>query len=176
MEEILSSIRRIIADDQDAAKQPSGGGAERNSYKDVLDLADLAEPDTSSSEDIDASDISFRDEPDPQAAPEPARTEPAMPEPARENVTPLPSLNVQPSPENDDAAKARLISPMAGATVNQAFSMLSHTVLSANARTLEDLVKEMLRPMLKDWLDANLPGMVERLVRAEIDRIAGGSR
>ena len=99
-----------------------------------------------------------------------------MPEPARENVTPLPSLTVQPSPEADDSAKARLISPMAGATVNQAFSMLSHTVLSANARTLEDLVKEMLRPMLKDWLDANLPGMVERLVRAEIDRIAGGGR
>ena len=48
--------------------------------------------------------------------------------------------------------------------------MLAHTVLTHNARTLEDLVSEMLRPMLKVWLDDNLPAMVERLVRAEIER------
>jgi hypothetical protein len=40
-----------------------------------------------------------------------------------------------------------------------------------SGRTLEDLVKEMLRPMLREWLDANLPGMVERLVKREIERI-----
>jgi cell pole-organizing protein PopZ len=43
-----------------------------------------------------------------------------------------------------------------------------------NATTLEDLVKEMLRPMLKTWLDDNLPSMVERLVRAEIERVSRG--
>jgi cell pole-organizing protein PopZ len=47
-------------------------------------------------------------------------------------------------------------------------------VLVQNARTLEDLVREMLRPMLKSWLDDNLPGMVERLVRAEIERVSRG--
>ena len=47
-------------------------------------------------------------------------------------------------------------------------------MLVQNARTLEDLVREMLRPMLKSWLDDNLPGMVERLVRAEIERVARG--
>jgi uncharacterized protein len=47
-------------------------------------------------------------------------------------------------------------------------------VLSQNARTLEDLVREMLRPMLKSWLDDNLPGMVERMVRAEIERVSRG--
>jgi cell pole-organizing protein PopZ len=52
--------------------------------------------------------------------------------------------------------------------------MLSSTVLSRNQRTLEDLVKEMLKPMLKTWLDDNLPPMVERLVRAEIERVARG--
>jgi cell pole-organizing protein PopZ len=52
--------------------------------------------------------------------------------------------------------------------------MLSHTVLTQNARTLEDLVKEMLKPMLKMWLDDNLPPLVERLVRAEIERVARG--
>jgi cell pole-organizing protein PopZ len=58
--------------------------------------------------------------------------------------------------------------------VNNAFNMLAHTVLSNNARTLEDLVKEMLKPMLKSWLDDNLPTLVERLVRAEIERVTRG--
>ena len=54
--------------------------------------------------------------------------------------------------------------------------MLAHTVLTSNARTLEDLVREMLRPLLKNWLDDNLPTIVERLVRAEIERVARGGR
>ena len=57
---------------------------------------------------------------------------------------------------------------------NSAFNTLAHTVLSNNARTLEDLVKEMLRPMLKSWLDDNLPGLVERIVKAEIERVSRG--
>ncbi|OAF05742.1 hypothetical protein AYJ54_02270 [Bradyrhizobium centrolobii] len=60
--------------------------------------------------------------------------------------------------------------------VESAFNSLAHTVLSSNARTLEDLVKEMLRPMLKSWLDDNLPGLVERIVKAEIERVSRGSR
>ena len=39
--------------------------------------------------------------------------------------------------------------------------------------TIEDVVREELRPLLKDWLDHHLPGIVERLVRAEIDRVVG---
>jgi uncharacterized protein len=58
--------------------------------------------------------------------------------------------------------------------VESAFNALAHTVLSNNARTLEDLVKEMLRPMLKSWLDDNLPGLVERIVKAEIERVSRG--
>lgn len=60
------------------------------------------------------------------------------------------------------------------ASVNSAFNSLAHTVLSQNARTLEDLVREMLRPMLRAWLDDNLPGLVERLVKAEIERVSRG--
>ena len=55
--------------------------------------------------------------------------------------------------------------------VDLAFNTLAHTVLVQNSRTLEDLVREMLKPMLKAWLDDNLPNMVERLVRAEIERV-----
>ena len=60
--------------------------------------------------------------------------------------------------------------------VESAFNTLANTVLSNNARTLEDLVKEMLRPMLKSWLDDNLPGLVERIVKAEIERVSRGGR
>ncbi len=67
-----------------------------------------------------------------------------------------------------------LLSSTTSAAVDSAFNTLAQTVLVQNARTLEDLVREMLRPLLKTWLDDNLPGMVERLVRAEIERVARG--
>ena len=52
-----------------------------------------------------------------------------------------------------------------------AFSRLSESVRPAQPQTVEDLMKEMLRPMLKAWLDDNLPPLVERLVREEIERV-----
>jgi cell pole-organizing protein PopZ len=67
-----------------------------------------------------------------------------------------------------------LLSSEASAAVDTAFGALVHTVLVQNARTLEELVREMLRPMLKSWLDDNLPSMVERIVRAEIERVSRG--
>jgi hypothetical protein len=67
-----------------------------------------------------------------------------------------------------------LISNETIAAVDSAFNSLAHTVIGQNARTLEDLVREMLRPMLKSWLDDNLPGLVERIVRAEIERVSRG--
>jgi uncharacterized protein len=67
-----------------------------------------------------------------------------------------------------------LMSQNTVAAVDSAFNTLAQTVLSNNARTLEDLVKEMLRPMLKAWLDDNLPNLVEKIVRAEIERVSRG--
>ena len=49
-------------------------------------------------------------------------------------------------------------------------------LVGGKQQTIEDLVKEMLRPMLKSWLDDNLPGLVERIVRAEIERVSRGGR
>jgi hypothetical protein len=68
----------------------------------------------------------------------------------------------------------QMLSHSTVAAVESAFNSLAHTVLSNNARTLEDLVKEMLRPMLKSWLDDNLPQLVERIVKAEIERVSRG--
>jgi hypothetical protein len=68
----------------------------------------------------------------------------------------------------------QMLSRSTVSAVESAFNSLANTVLSNNARTLEDLVKEMLRPMLKSWLDDNLPGLVERIVKAEIERVSRG--
>ena len=73
-----------------------------------------------------------------------------------------------------DAFAPEMLSQSTVSAVESAFSSLANTVLSNNARTLEDLVREMLRPMLKSWLDDNLPGLVERIVKAEIERVSRG--
>jgi cell pole-organizing protein PopZ len=80
-----------------------------------------------------------------------------------------------PALETPQAQPAQaILSHSTVSAVESAFNTLAHTVLSNNARTLEDLVKEMLRPMLKSWLDDNLPGLVERIVKAEIERVSRG--
>jgi uncharacterized protein len=73
-------------------------------------------------------------------------------------------------------AQEQLLSPRTNDSVSSAFGSLAHTVLANNARTLDDIVLEILKPMLKNWLDDHLPGIVERLVRAEIERVARGGR
>ena len=72
----------------------------------------------------------------------------------------------------EPAADGPLVSPRTAAAVDGAFGSLRDTVASRSPPTLEDLVREMLRPMLTAWLDAHLPGMVERLVQAEIERLS----
>jgi cell pole-organizing protein PopZ len=74
----------------------------------------------------------------------------------------------------ENLAAQQMLSRSTVSAVESAFNSLANTVLSNNARTLEDLVREMLRPMLKSWLDDNLPGLVERIVKAEIERVSRG--
>ncbi|UGY14235.1 PopZ family protein [Bradyrhizobium septentrionale] len=95
-----------------------------------------------------------------------ARTRVPASEPAREPVREPPAIETAPMQQ--------IISGTTMRAVESAFNSLANTVLSNNARTLEDLVKEMLRPMLKSWLDDNLPGLVERIVKAEIERVSRG--
>jgi hypothetical protein len=82
----------------------------------------------------------------------------------------------EPPPLESSAPPQQILSRSTVSAVESAFNTLAHTVLSNNARTLEDLVKEMLRPMLKSWLDDNLPGLVERIVKLEIERVSRGGR
>ena len=74
------------------------------------------------------------------------------------------------------AANRRLLSPPADEAVQSAFNQLADIILSEQTRTLEDLVKDMMKPMLRHWLDDNLPVLVERLVREEIERVSRGRR
>src|SRR5262249_44451482 len=205
MEEILASIRRIIADD-DAAKpakpEPAKLAAAAPPPKPAPKPAP-PEPAAMSQDDIDAMLSNFD-----QPAPAPPPPAPPAPEPEPDVLdlteamaTPEPEpppfrtigtepdvMFAEPEPEPEPpqprrlapvAAPApadRIVSDATRVAVDAAFSSLAQTVLVQNARTLEDLVKEMLRPMLKSWLDDNLPTLVERLVRAEIERVSRGNR
>jgi uncharacterized protein len=70
------------------------------------------------------------------------------------------------------AGGQQLVSVETSTAVYSAFNALAQTVLVHNGQTLEHIVGEMLRPILKTWLDDNLPIVVERLVRAEIERVS----
>ena len=87
-----------------------------------------------------------------------------------------PAFEPPPLYESPVPPPQQMLSRSTVSAVESAFNTLANTVLSNNARTLEDLVKEMLRPMLKSWLDDNLPGLVERIVKAEIERVSRGGR
>ena len=96
-------------------------------------------------------------------------------EPVRPSVPTAPAPREIPygeeEPRPDQAGK--LLSPSAQASVASSFQALAATT---SHETIDSTVREMLRPMLTQWLDDNLPSLVERLVRAEIERVARGGR
>ena len=183
MEEILASIRRIISD-ENSASAPAAAAAPPpapapavpkpaapppaakkaappppppppvekavEEEADVLELTEMVE--AKGQEDFDkaevVADVMFRDV-------EPMReSAPRMSAPAR----------------MDD----QLMSQHASTAVSSAFGALSNSMFTGDSRTVDELVREMLKPMLKAWLDDNLPSLVERLVRAEIERVSRG--
>jgi len=169
MDDILASIRKIISDDEARAQvvgaakpatpQPTEArpGGKRD---DVLLLTDLVE------------------EPKFDAAG------------ARPPPPPLPRIDPasaaeMPQPSVELTADQALVGASSAGVATSAFERLNQAVqesvpapaahdpgpLMSNGKTLEDIVKEMLRPMLKDWLERNLPPMVERYVEREIVRL-----
>jgi uncharacterized protein len=222
MEEILASIRRIIADDEAkpaAAEKPASPAAAAKPavMKDIPPSAIAPAPKpaatpkpappppppapepaaSNNQDDIDAM-LASLDAATPEADIRPAQPEAdvfeltdemALPEPAPSAATfskvePQDDIEFteakasrrQPAyePPFESAPARPILSHSTVSAVESAFNSLANTVLSNNARTLEDLVKEMLRPMLKSWLDDNLPGLVERIVKAEIERVSRG--
>jgi uncharacterized protein len=161
MEDILASIRRILAEEEGAAPATPALPAKVDDGVLQLDASMmLTDP------------IAPPDAAPPQAAPPQAAPAPAAPPPVQEAfVPPAPPATPQSS---------MLMAPEAAAATATSVGSLVRTLTAERATqvytggpTIEDLVRAELRPLLKQWLDANLPSMVERLVRAEIERVVG---
>ena len=119
-----------------------------------------------------------------ESAPEPADAEEAdevLDLAAGDYVEQVPDFRHNADGEDDDAVDAPLITDTARESMREnlaALAMLAEPgvppqIVRSGETSLEGLVRDMLRPMLAEWLDRNLPEMVERLVKAEIARIAG---
>ncbi|MET0181983.1 MAG: DUF2497 domain-containing protein [Caulobacterales bacterium] len=156
MEEILASIRRIISEEEVEAPKDAGP---------ALELTQAAPPPA------DDDDLMVFDEEEPvMAAPAPL----AIPEPA-----PMPRPAPAPAPAVFAAAPASeapdgLVSTPVASIAAGAMTRLAGSIRIADnpGQSLEGVVREMLKPMLKDWLEQNLPTIVERQVEVELERIA----
>ncbi len=166
MEEILASIRNIIADErapaQSAAPKPASQRptAPAAGPQIVVYSKDAATPQRV------ASGPSQRAE----SAPASDATSPKV---VWRQSQPADSESAADAgPHNEEP----LLSPEANEAVISSFGALSVNLAMRSAELADGLVREMLRPMLKQWLDENLPTIVERLVRAEIQRVARGQK
>ena len=128
---------------------------------------------------IDPDDIAFEPEPlpEPEPVPPPVRVAPPPPPPVEQRERPRPTP-AQAAPMPDPRLSAdiaeELLEPTTNAAVRSNFSRLASLGVGTPSLTIEALVRDMLRPMLKEWLDENLPTVVERMVEKEIARISRG--
>ena len=163
MEEILASIRKIIA--TETIPDPKPPPAE-----DILELTDVVEEEPEPTQ------------PTPQPAPEPVveaviepevvttEPEPPKPEPIPDPIAEAPVDEPLVAPETT-ALAATSFAQLAEELEKQRISLAPHISVGNGQQTLENLVVEIMRPLLKEWLDQNLAVTVERLVQAEIERI-----
>jgi hypothetical protein len=79
-----------------------------------------------------------------------------------------------PDPTLSSDLAEQLLEPTTDAAVRHTFSRITHLPVGNEGLTLEALMRDMLRPMLKEWLDENLPTVVERMVEKEIARVSRG--
>ena len=186
MEEILASIRRIISEDDAPAAEAAPAAAEpapepevtterehvmaaepkpAPAEEEVLELTERYE--APAVESIGDLDVSAHEEPEPEPFPTAFQPEP---EP----------VHHAPAPSEASAPVEALVGAGASASAASAFAGLTASLsrpepaapTGGSGPTIDALARELLRPMLKEWLDANLPGIVETAVRKEVERIA----
>ncbi|MBO9710424.1 MAG: DUF2497 domain-containing protein [Caulobacter sp.] len=166
MEEILASIRRIISED-DAPAEPAAAAPEPEpaapppAEDDVLELTDPIDP-PAPLETVGDIDVY-----EPEAEPEPEPAPPPPPPPAPEPA-PAPVFS------REEVAETLVGDHAAGLAASAFGSLTAAIQMPRDGRTLEDVVRELLRPLLKEWLDSNLPRIVEAKVEEEVHRIARG--
>jgi uncharacterized protein len=184
MEEILASIRRIISEDDAPADEAKAEEAPEEPA--APEPATSYEPEPEPEPQPEATYEAPASEPEPEDdaleltdrvdqvgdldvySP---TTAPAAAEPESAAYSPPPP-SYEPVSQSDDDG---LLSQTAATAAASAFGQLSAAIgMPHTDRTLEDVVREMLRPLLKQWLDDNLPQIVEASVREEVERIARG--
>ncbi len=192
MEEILASIRRILNDDETSPTAPAAGNEPAADEEVlILDQSMMVAADEPAGEGAATEAVlpeatmpvfhAAEPEPEPPLAgiePGPAHTDPALKTPA-----PDPVMEAVATPGHADRPDAPamtpdLVAPETAAAAASAVGNLVRTLAAGRATqvygggpTLEDMVRAELRPLLKEWLDTNLPVMVERLVRLEIEKV-----
>jgi uncharacterized protein len=192
MEEILASIRNIIIDEREAERAaPSRPASSRSPApapqivysKEDSSLQRAPHETFVRAEPPSAPDV--KPLPQIKAAAE-AKISPET-KPASAKQAPEVSATKETRRQPEEASPERsnvpsrvdeepLLSREAGETVTSAFEALSAHLAARGAEIAQGMARELMRPMLKGWLDENLPGIVERLVRAEIERVARGMR
>jgi cell pole-organizing protein PopZ len=169
MEEILASIRRIISEDDapvDAAQPVAAAAAEPEPA-----LIEVAPP-APEPEDDDTLELTQKIDTLGDLEVYTPTTAPA-PEPQPIAAAPPPAPAPAPQPSID----AGLVGERAANAAASAFGQLSAAIaMPAEAKNLEDIVREMMRPMLQQWLDTNLPAIVQQAVESEVERIARSRR
>jgi cell pole-organizing protein PopZ len=174
MEEIIASISRIITDERRPGEPMSPVSQEKSG---ILELTEVVNEDGSIRRMTPPADT-----PTPPSATHSAALDPpAATATARSGLgTAAPEAGTEPRPE---PGRDRILSSATSGAAAAAFAQLgslprerrreTELPLGSADRTLEDIVRDLLRPMLQTWLDENLPGIVERLVRQEIARVVG---
>jgi cell pole-organizing protein PopZ len=199
MEEILASIRRIISEDSDPGK-PGPVMAAQDGGGEVLELTNIVHDDGSiGSTSHGAPEPRVARRPAPAPQPMPARREPEpmqlrdplpepriarrpasmpaphTPEPPRHHMRTHPEVKMA-----DNSDREGILSNQASSAVTNAFGMLSRerdvSVGGGGGASLEDMVQQMLKPMLAAWLEQNLPEIVERVVQEEVERASRSGR
>lgn len=182
MEEILSSIRRIINEDDDdapaeAEAAPVDDGSKSQDDVDALFDEPMADVDAGGddvlelTERVDASDegtepLSVDDDLMIVDREDEIDDEPFMADPEPEPEIDFDALA-------DETADGIMSEPAAAAAMGSFHTLAENIRISdEEGRTLEGVVRALLRPMLKEWLDSNLPSIVDEKVQAEIDRVA----
>ena len=183
MEEIIASISRIIAEDKDPAYRRVGTKAQSEAVapapgekSDILELTQVVNEDGSVRRVSPWAEVATAS----SASPDEPTASPAA---AAGRIEPPPSHADAALEPRLDSGRERIVSAATSGAAAAAFAQLGalprerrnepELPLGGAKRTLEEIVHEMLRPLLQSWLDAHLPGIVERLVREEIARVVG---
>ncbi|MEL6370035.1 MAG: DUF2497 domain-containing protein [Pseudomonadota bacterium] len=179
MEDILASIRRIISEDEEEGTGQSAAAPVTPAAPSPAPKVEIPEPPTAAPINDDASpsanlaSVTSVGANFVESRQEVASDDTADKRFATEEVEMI-KKNVATAVREDEGLS--IVDEAAANAASSAFSSLSQSIRVGDSdgpgRTLEDIVTEMLRPMVKDWLDANLPTIVEEKVEEEVQRIS----